>query len=482
MKIILYVCDALRADHLGCYGYARPTSPHLDALAQEGVVFEHCFTATTWTRPVAASILTGVYPAVHLTRTRNNMFTTPLPRLPERLQAGGFTTAAFSAMANVGRATGFGRGFDHYHELFRDPEVLAKRRIQALDLDNDPLGTLHGGQVAIPYAADIHAALHPWLEEQAQAKAFCFIWSVEPHAPYLPPAEQRYFSKPDPTRPQAGWPEDLRSAGAADRQRLLDLYDDEIRYNDHCLGELVAFLKQAGLYDETCLIVVGDHGEAFYEHGFYGHGRAPYEEQLHVPWVMKWPGGRYAGRRVSALVTLVDLLPTILAVAGVPVEADQLQGYDVTPLLDGQCDALRPYVFSDTHSPDSLSGDQFWSVRSLEWKYIQAQRTTRLRQRLQGTVRRGWRAGWRFNLGRIWQHWRKLYTGGSGEWLFHLAQDPDEKHNLATQRPERLQAMRQALAEWQAHNAQQATRLGSTTMSQAESDELRQQLAALGYL
>ncbi len=483
MKIIVYVCDALRADHLGCYGYARPTSPHLDALARAGVVFENCFTATTWTRPVAASILTGVYPAVHLTRTRQNVFSTSLPRLPEWFRAGGFATAAFSAMANVGQTTGFGRGFDHYTELFRDPQVAAKRCIQTLDLENDPLADWHGGQVAIPYAEDLNAALIPWLEEHAADRAFCFVWSVEPHAPYLPPPEFRRFSTPDPMRPQAGWPEDLRSAGPADRDRLVDLYDDEIVYNDHCLGELVAFLQHAGLYDETCLIVVGDHGEAFYEHGFYGHGYAPYEEQIHVPLLMKFPGGRHAGRRVGALVELIDLLPTLLAVADLTSpNAAHLQGHDLTALLDGRRDTVRDYAFSDTCSPDTVSGHQFWSVRSLEWKYIQVQRTAQLSQRLKGTWRRGWRAGRRLSLGRIWQHWRKMYTGGSSEFLFHLAHDPGEKHNLAAQQPARLQAMRQALATWQARNSHLATTIGSQAMSQEENEELRQQLAALGYL
>ena len=118
MHILVYVFDALRADHLSCYGYRRGTSPNLDALSGDGVLFENCFSTSTWTRPVAASLLSGTYPQIHGTITRYNEFTAHIPRLPELLQNFGYKTGGFVTMGNLASDYGFAKGFDQYIELF----------------------------------------------------------------------------------------------------------------------------------------------------------------------------------------------------------------------------------------------------------------------------------------------------------------------------------------------------------------------------
>jgi arylsulfatase A-like enzyme len=479
MHIILYVLDALRADHLGCYGYGRPTSPHIDQLAEEGVLFENCFTSTTWTRPVAASLLTGVYPAVHGTRSRYDLFNTPLIRLPEALGAGGYKTAAFSTMGNVASAIGFARGFDDYYDLFAEPELLARR--QTLDAAREGLMHETTKEVALPLAEDINQYLFPWLAANKTAVTFSFIWSIETHEPYRAPEAFRHFAT-RPLRPGEGESSDIRAASPADADRLRDLYDDEIRYNDHCLGELVAYLKEIGIYDETLLIITGDHGEAFYEHGVYTHGHTPYEELIHVPLILKFPNGWYAGQRIPALVELIDIYPTLVAVAGLEaatVGATAVQGHSLLPLLDGSQTAVRQYTFSDSQS--LAIHNHYLSIRDERWKYVQVKRPLRHSSTLFDTLRH---LIARRMLGEVLRHPRHFLRNrrGAQEYLFDLHADPGEQHNLASQQSDQLDHYRQHLAAWQFQNELLARQVGPTNGVYQEDEHLRQHLERLGYL
>ena len=219
MHIILYVLDA-------CYGYQRNTSPNIDFLSKNGVLFKHCSTSSTWTRPVAASLLSGTYPAIHQTRSRNDMFLTNLPRLPEALKLAGFKTAAFSTMGNIASEIGFDRGFDVFIDIFRDPAIIAKRR----KLDAIKEGFIHNPdqEIALPRAEDVNDYLFPWIETHRDKNTFSFIWSIEPHVPYAAPSEFRRFSFATQKKINEGERDDIRGAGEKDRRRLLNLYDDEI--------------------------------------------------------------------------------------------------------------------------------------------------------------------------------------------------------------------------------------------------------------
>ncbi len=483
MNIILYVCDALRADHLTCYGYGRQTSPQLDALAKDGVLFENCFASSTWTRPSAASLLTGVYPAVHMTNARRRVLPRHMTRLSEFLGRRGYRTGGFSTMANVSSDVDFDYGFDVFHDLFREPEIVARRQVRDLIVEDEIGGIGGAASVAIPHADDIHPFLFPWLLEHRHSPAFSFVWSIEPHAPYIPPTEFRPFSGSAGADAREGWPEHLRRAGATDRQRLIDLYDDEIYYNDYCLGQLVAFLKQENLYDDTLLVVLGDHGEAFFEHRVYGHGFLPYDELIHVPLIMKLPYAQHAGARVGALAELIDVFPTLLAIAGLTENLPlTLQGHNLLPLIAGEATEVRSHVWSDTFSPDSSNQDHYLSVRTPDWKFIQVEKATGTGQRLMASWRRVWASGFRLGFGRILRHWRKNYGQRANIYLFDLQADPAEQNNVAGAHPEHVARFQQLLAEWQGRNAALATQLGSPTDQRQEDEELRRQLEALGYL
>lgn len=482
MHIILYVLDALRADHLGCYGYERNASPHIDSLADNGVVFENCFTSTTWTRPVAASILTGTYPELHQTRTRYDMFATNLTRLPETLQQAGFKTAAFSTMGNIASEIGFKRGFDQYFDLFRDPDILAKRG----HLDAAREGLIHTSEeeVALPQAEDINPFLFDWLNNHQEENTFSFIWSIETHEPYRPPESFRQFAT-TPLKPGEGESSDIRSADANDCERLHDRYDDGIYYNDHCLGEIFSYLKHNNLYDDTLLIIIGDHGEAFFEHGFYTHGHAPYDELIHVPLILKLPQNHFAGLRVSGLAELVDLYPTITAVANIEVASENTQfwqGHNLYPLISGEKQEVRNYTFSDTQS--LAIHNRYLSLRDHKWKYIQIQRPKRDRNTILKTVRYIIERKLLIDILLRPRHfWRTYRQGNRNIYLFNLEIDPAEKHNLASEQPNLVQKLDSVLRTWQFENSILARQIDrNNQLVYKESTYLRSHLEKLGYM
>jgi arylsulfatase A-like enzyme len=480
MHVIIYVLDALRADHLSCYGYDRKTSPNIDTLAAEGVLFENCFTSTTWTRPVAASILTGVYPGIHLTRSRQDTFSSNLARLPEVLKVGGFKTAAFSTMGNIAQDIGFGRGFDRYYDLFRIPEILNKRR--KLDAAEEGLMQALDQEIALPRAEDVHDYLFPWLGEQRNADTFNFIWSIETHVPYKAPEEFRRFSST--TRPSDGERTDIRRAEAADRQRLIDLYDDEIFYNDHCIGQIIDCLKGLRVYDDAMVIIVSDHGDAFYEHSFYAHGHTPYEELIHVPMVVKFPDGEYVGQRVEGLTELVDIFPTVAAVTGLldcnAEWSSFVQGHNLIPLLEGERSRVRDYVFSDTQSLEVHN--RYLSVRNHRWKYIKIEGPKRNSRTFVLALKHILKRRIVFSILRNLRHFLRTYFAQTNEYLFDLSTDPAEQTNLVSERPELADHFREMLRNWREENAELAALVSGVAYTYEESEILREHLERLGYL
>jgi arylsulfatase A-like enzyme len=482
MHIILYVLDALRPDHLSCYGYGRETSPHIDALSREGALFKNCFAPATWTRPVAASILTGSYPGVHMTRTRQDMFTSDLPRLPQVLKRAGVTTAGFSAMGNVASDAGFDLGFDQYYDIFRDPTVLAKRRVR-YGLE-EALMHAKSEKIGLPRAEDVNETLFRWLDENQRVDTLNFVWSIETHAPYTAPnAFRRFSEKGDVSRPEEGGRDDIRSAGPGDRQRLINLYDDEIYYNDYCIGEIVRHLKELEVYDDSLFIITGDHGEAFYEHEAYGHGHAPYDELIRVPLIIKFPHGKFAGVKVSGMVELIDIAPTAIAVAGIqPVDkaSSFVQGYNLSTLLNGDCDEVRQYVFSDTQSLEIQN--RFVSVRSSRWKYIQVHRPKRNRRTLAATLKHIVERQMVIDVLRNSRHFLHNYFTSSNEYLFDLQNDPEERNNLVRENSEILSQLREVLANWQKKNEELSEQVQRFDFRYREDEAIRKHLEELGYM
>ena len=282
--MVVLLVDTLRADHLGLYGYERPTSPRLDAWAEEAVVFERCIAQSSWTKPATASILTGLNPSEHRVQRETSRLGAELETLAEVFHAGGWRTGAFVANGFVGRSdVGFDQGFEHFVAYDAPEPRLYVRAEHVLD---DALA---------------------WVEALGDEPFFLFVHLLDPHEPYDPPApfDARFASAP----------------GDGDPRADIDLYDGEIAYVDRELGRFLDGLRELGRHDETVIAFLSDHGEEFGEHGRQGHSAHLHDEVLAVPLVLRFPAGRDnlpRGARHAELVRQVDLFPTLLATVGLP--------------------------------------------------------------------------------------------------------------------------------------------------------------------
>ncbi|MYJ25995.1 MAG: sulfatase-like hydrolase/transferase [Holophagales bacterium] len=301
-NVVLVTIDTLRADRLGCYGYAEIETPQLDRLASEGILFENALTTVPFTLPAHTSIMTGVYPPVHGVRENvGYALDERLPTLAEDLSVGGRRTGGFISAFVLDGRWGIDRGFDRYYDEFKVQDV----------------GMLNMGSVQRSGTETIGQA-EAWLDEAAGSPFFLWLHLFEPHDPYEPPEP---FASRYPERP----------------------YDAEVAYTDSLVGRFRGILEDRDLLERTLLVVTADHGEGLGDHGEYFHGYFVYDSTARVPLIVRLPEGRLGGRRVAAAVSHVDLRPTILAALGVEAPAAPLHqgGRSLLPLLLGLDDGDR---------------------------------------------------------------------------------------------------------------------------------------------
>lgn len=294
-NVVIYLVDALRADRLGAYGHSSEVSPQLDRFARRATVYDRAWAQTSWTRPSVASIFTGLRPEVHGANGRLDRLGGGMATLAERFADAGYTTAAVVANPNISSEFGFARGFERFLLMEAD-----RRR-----------------------SNEVGREVEQWLDERDPSRPFLlYVHTVDPHLPYDPPQPYRTRFAPGTGR------EDLGSTavvGALLARNLVDegtyapdllaLYDAEVAHNDHSFGLLLGQLEQRGLDSTTVVVFLSDHGEEFFDHGGWIHGRTLYREVLQVPLVIRVPG-QLEGQRVHAPVQHVDLLPTLLELAG----------------------------------------------------------------------------------------------------------------------------------------------------------------------
>ena len=306
VNIILITLDTTRADSLGCYGYKRDTSPCLDKLANESVLYTRALATSSWTLPSHASLFTGKFTSSHGARYdpegplslasaldpnsehyrkhRARTISSQENTLAQILQDAGYVTGAVVSGPWLKKVFGLDKGFDHYAD--------------------DQITALNGKK-----ASDVTSQALRWLKRIGSDPFFLFLNYFDPHYPYNPPGEFLHAFLPADGRPVENItsPEDLRA-----------LYDAEILYMDYHIGQLLINLKTLGLYDNTLIIVTSDHGELFGEHGQMGHGNTLYQEELHVPLMVKYPGSELGARREDRAIQLIDILPMILNRLNIP--------------------------------------------------------------------------------------------------------------------------------------------------------------------
>ena len=305
--VVLVSIDSLRADHLGAYGYEPPTSPTIDALARDGVVFERAYSTTSWTLPSHASLLTGLDNVAHGVVDAGTRLPEAIETLAESLSQTGIRTTGFFSGPYLHPTFGMGQGFDTYRDCTSLAAEIAERRLSPRD------HIVSHQDVTNPTLLE---AIGDWLEEAPGGRHFVFIHMWDVHYDYVPP--ERYVELFDP---DYGGSLDGRNFVFNDRIRpdmrprelehLIALYDGEIRYTDDTLGTLLGLFEEAGLLERAAVIVTADHGEEFFEHGKKGHRNNLFEESVRIPLVLQLPGFSPPRARVDEVVSLVDVYPTV---------------------------------------------------------------------------------------------------------------------------------------------------------------------------
>jgi arylsulfatase A-like enzyme len=342
-RVLLVSIDTLRPDHLGTYGYARPTSPHLDAFAGQGVVFEDVTSAAPWTLPSHASLFTGMYPSHHGLASSEAKLSGSIATLATELAANGFATAAVVNSNYLSPTFGLERGFQRYRYV---AEQVSQRE---------------------PSRAVTEQAL-AWAKELAGQRWFLFVHYYDVHSDYasLPEYEAQfvrpYAGQADGTTAQLlAYRQGKVRLDAADVSHLIDLYDAGVRQMDDELARLLG-----GLGDDPGLMVVlvSDHGDEFLEHGGVLHGRTQYQELVRVPMLVRGPGVP-SGRRVKTTVSLIDVMPTILTAVGVRVPSN-VDGSDLAPTWRGGGAELGARYLSSEAAHNNPEPDTARAVRHRE--------------------------------------------------------------------------------------------------------------------
>lgn len=295
-NVFIVLIDACQARHLGCYGYSRPTSPNIDELSRDAVLFENAFANASFTRSSVASIFSGLYPENHGVRIMNDGLSKKLLILPEFLSGKGFRTAIFSAAATISKNFGFHQGVDHYQAAFGQWKEFDKRKkFPRMVLD--------------------------WIKPQE--KNFVYLHFLEPHLPIVPlPPYLDMFGKPkdEKNRVIDRIIERIGSGHEFTEDEISEIvndYDSTIAYVDNEVGTLLKGLKEKGVYDDSLIIFISDHGEALYEHKVFSHGSNVYPETMHVPLLIKFPASMgLQGTRIKRFVQLHSIYPTIADLFG----------------------------------------------------------------------------------------------------------------------------------------------------------------------
>ena len=356
-NVVLVVVDTLRADHLGTYGDPRGLSPNIDAVAGEGAVYD-AFGQSSWTKPSVATILTSLYASSHGAMSKPAVLP-DVVTIADAMQEHGYSTAGFVSNINLAPSFNFQQGFDEYtyfapDYLFGAEESSSKLVIYSiLRVVNFKLFKDRWVEQYYQDSRTVNDAALPWIERHGDDRFFALLHYMDPHDPYFThPYDGRGIARVENQNPPAELAEEMK-----------ELYAGEIQYMDESFGDLVATLKQLGIYDDTLILLTADHGEEFQEHGGWWHGTTLYNEQIAVPLIAKFPAGASVSSRPSGIARLLDVSPTILSAAGAPLP-EEWQGADLAKSIP----ATRAAFAEEDHE-----GNIVTSVRKGSMKLIRAQ-------------------------------------------------------------------------------------------------------------
>ncbi|MFQ5903267.1 MAG: sulfatase-like hydrolase/transferase [Candidatus Binatia bacterium] len=469
-NVLLVTVDTLRADHLSSYGYKKIRTRNIDRLANEGVLFEQMIAQSSWTRPSFGSIWSSLYGSQHRANLEAqdgvNVFDRGLgknvPTIGELFSDAGYVTAGLNTNIHTTSSYSFDRGFQLFLDFLPlNPlrySTLYNALINVAPASNAKLGL---GFRYIP-AEKVYRVFTKVVEKLQDEKKPFFLWVhfMDPHLPYYSHGETPVIGRSHYTVKQLF--EDFVEFSVV-REKLVELYDGEIRYVDNYIGEILDDLRSRKLFNNTIIVLTSDHGEELFDHGGknvssrshlklynrgYDHGHTMYDELIRIPLIMKLPHSRYANVKVESVVQHIDLLPTLLAAAGVAVDRDRsgFEGINVLTYLDGKGPFPDRYVKSEY----LLYGPEVKQIRTENYKLIY--------HTYDGTVE-----------------------------FYNIAQDPHEQRNLGANDGGSYRAMFSALQGWMARMEDAARMAGLSEPIRKKADRNRREalmkkLKALGYV
>jgi len=423
-NVLFIVLDAVRADHLSCYGYEKGTTPNIDRVSQEGVLFSNAFSAAPWTLPSHASMFTGLCPSQHQADWGHAYLDRGFPTLAERLRDIGYQTVGFSENVFVGRTFGLARGFDEFHETWRRPLVVRALARNAT--------RVFGYRERLDCPERTIGLFERWVgNNRNRGKPFfAFFNFMSAHLPRYPrltfgrqdwPKQSLARIEPVNLIPERFYVPKFR-LNREDLAVMADVYDSDLSYLDSQIGDLMVFLTEAGIRDNTIVILTSDHGENFGEHGLIEHQFCLYDTLLHVPLVVRYPGF-VKPARIETKVSTVSLFKTVLALVGASrstaretARLDPLAGLQAQDFVVAEC----------ANAVGMLKGTLGSEGHGLDFSYFD--------RSLKCIIKGGYKFTWS--------------SDGRNE-LYQIEEDPSELDNLIEKEPDQARVLSQLLTSWE---------------------------------
>lgn len=365
-NILLISIDSLRRDHLSCYGYFRNTTPNIDKLASKGTIFDDAVSTTCWTLPTHMSMFTGLYLMQHGVRDNGLVLSRSIKTIPEFLHEDGYQTFGIFSGPYLHPAYGFSRGFDEYKDC-SSSSVYADKGDKLNEL-NPYLQKIHNQSHKDITGDKILKTFADWFADKSDEKPFfSFIHMWDVHYDFIPPPP--YDKEFDPNyqgnisiESYRENPEINKNMCTRDLEHVIALYDGEIKWTDHIIGEILKILEKSGYLNNTMVIITSDHGEEFFEHGDKCH-RNLYDVNIRIPLIIYYPE-LFSRRNENNHANQIDLLPTILDVTGNDIP-DYLPGIPLNRIQDLNNPKNRSHLLEYITPQTDVK-----AVRAADWKFI----------------------------------------------------------------------------------------------------------------
>jgi len=386
-NLIIAVLDAAVPPRMSCYGYERETTPVIDHIAAEGFLFTHAYAQASWTLPSITSLFTSTYPITHRVWSLERKLSDEAFTLAEALKEKGFKTCAITATASASSVFNLFQGFDEKFELYDEEKDNLKSRYRKL----------------VVWAEDFLRPGLDWMQRHKNEQFFMYLHYLQPHEPYNPPEPFRdefgRFYK-SPLKEKTHLTPSLLERAKLTREDLeyfKAAYDENLKYADFYLGKFLQGLKDLGIYENTIVVIMADHGEAFLEHGSMGHSHTLYEEEIRIPLIIKFPNKfGLGGEKRDALVQSIDLMPTFMDIYGLKKRRQDMQGKSLLPLFFEAEKEINEFSLSSLSKPFVEEETRAIALVDKQYKLIVTKR-------------------------------KKMF--------FNLEDDPEEKQNIYAKRP-----------------------------------------------